>query len=72
MVLESLTMFWAKGEGIIKIRVQEVKVEHKPNFGNAFTHKLLTMPKIEATFREQSFNAFHKILKKKEQNISET
>jgi hypothetical protein len=52
--------------------VQEVKVEHKPNFGNAFTHKLLTMPKIEATFREQSFNAFHKILKKKEQNISET
>ncbi len=30
----------AKGEGIIKIRVHEVKVEHKPNFGNAFTHKL--------------------------------
>jgi hypothetical protein len=30
----------AKGEGIIKITVHEVKVEHKPNFGNAFTHKL--------------------------------
>jgi hypothetical protein len=48
--------------------VHEVKVEHKPNIGNAFTHKLSTMQKIEATFREQKLYAFHKFSKNKEQN----